>query len=192
MRKGLPFLFLAALGALAYFQTPSTSGPIGGTFTVDSVHSNVVFRITHVGVSAFYGSFNKIEGEFDVAEDGTGSVSITIDATSVDSNNEKRNQHLMSPDFLSTEQFPEITFKGKLAKAGDGYTAKGMLELHGVSKEITVPLKRIGTADVMGGLRTGFEGQFTISRKAYGMNWRPEALGDEITIIVGIEGIAKK
>jgi len=192
MRIGLASLVLASLGALAYFQSPSESAEGETKFAVDDVHSFVVFKISHLHLSTFYGRFNGVSGGFTVADEGAGSIDITVAADSVDSGNAKRDGHLKSPDFLSAQQFPEITFKGKLKKKGDGYEAQGTFTLRGVSKQITVPLKRIGTKEAMGGLRTGFEGEFTISRKAYGINWRPEALGDEITLMLGIEGLNKQ
>jgi polyisoprenoid-binding protein YceI len=75
-----------------------------------------------------------------------------------------------------------------VSKGGNRYQAIGTLTLHGVSKEITVDLERVGSGNAMGAYRTGFEGSFRISRSAYGMKWRPEALGDEVKLIVAIEG----
>ncbi len=191
MRIGFSFLIVATLGVLTYFSDPTESAEGETTFAVDSVHSFVIFKISHVHVSTFYGRFNKVSGGFTVDDAGSGAIDLVVDAASIDSANKKRDDHLRGPDFLSAKQFPKVTFKGKLAKNGDRYEAKGTFTLRGVSKQITVPLKRIGTKDVMGGLRTGFEGEFTISRKAYGMSWRPEALGDEITLLLGIEGLHK-
>jgi polyisoprenoid-binding protein YceI len=190
MRKGIPLFFIAVLVAVAWLQRPTASAPARESYEVDSVHSVVLFRIQHLGVSYFYGRFNDIAGSFSVAEDGDGAVDITIRADSIDTNSEKRDGHLKSPDFLSVKQFPTITFKSEklVGKGGKRYQATGTLTLHGVSKEITVDLERVGSANAMGAYRTGFEGSFTISRSAHGMSWRPEALGDEIKLIVAIEG----
>lgn len=192
MHKGVAFLAVGALVALGFVQTPSASGPEAMTYEVDPVHSTLVFRVTHLGVSAFYGRFNKISGSFETNDGDTGSVAITIDADSIDSNNGKRDGHLRSPDFFSTKQFPTIVFKGDLVKGeGNKYQAKGKLTLRGVTKDVTADLTRIGSANAMGGDRTGFEGSFRIKRSDYGMTWRPEALGDEVTIMFGIEGLHK-
>ena len=191
MRSSIAFLVIATLGALAYFQSPSESGPGETEFQIDGVHSTVIFRIEHLGVSAFYGRFNTVTGGFTIDDDGNGTVDIAVDTTSVDSGNKKRDGHIMSPDFLSAKQFPKATFKGTLAKKGDDYVATGTFTLRGVAKDVTVPLTRIGTKKAMGGLRTGFEGRFAISRKEHGSTWRPEMLGDEITLIFGIEGLNK-
>ena len=190
MRKGTPVLFLAILLVAAWLAGPTASSPTRENFKVDAVHSVVLFRIQHVGVSHFYGRFNDIEGSFAVSDEGAGAVDITIRADSIDTNSEKREGHLKSPDFLSVKQFPTITFKSEklVSKGGKRYQATGILTLHGVSKEITVDLERIGSGNAMGAYRTGFEGSFLISRSAYGMSWRPEALGDEIKLIIAVEG----
>ncbi len=192
MRKGFIFAGFLALGVVAWLSRPAASLPEAETFQIDTVHTSVVFRILHLNVAPFYGRFNKTTGSFTVQEGGTGPVNITIDATSVDSANDKRDAHLKSPDFFSVEQFPEITFKGELKHvSGNTFEAKGTLSLHGVSKEITVPMERIGSGEAMGAYRIGFEGSFTVKRSAYGMNWNPGALGDEVTLLLGIEGVRK-
>jgi polyisoprenoid-binding protein YceI len=190
MRKGTPILFLAILLAVAWLARPTASAPARETYSVDAVHSVVLFRIQHLGVSNFYGRFNDIKGSFAVSDEGAGAVDITIRADSIDTNSEKRDGHLKGPDFLSVKQFPTITFKSQklVSKGGNRYQATGTLTLHGVAKEITVDLERVGSANAMGAYRTGFEGSFVISRSAHGMSWRPEALGDEIKLIVAIEG----
>lgn len=192
MRKGMIFAGLLALGFVAWLSRPAASLPEAETYEVDTVHTSVVFRIVHLGVAPFYGRFNKTTGSFTLQEGGTGAVEITIDATSVDTANEKRDGHLKSPDFFSVEQYPEITFKGEVKHvSGSTYEAKGTLSLHGVSKEITIPLERLGSVEAMGAYRTGFEGSFTVKRSDYGMNWNPGALGDEVKLMLGVEGTRK-
>jgi len=190
MRLGIPALALAILVAVGWLQRPTASAPTHESFKVDAVHSVVLFRIKHLGVSYFYGRFNDVSGSFAVGGDGAGEVDITIRADSIDTNSEKRDGHLKGPDFFSVKQFPTITFRSRklVHKGGDHYQATGTLTLHGVSKEITVDLERVGSGTAMGAYRTGFEGTFTVSRSAHGMNWRPEALGDDVRLIVAIEG----
>ncbi len=195
MRVGISVLFVAVLGAVVFLASPSASLPESETYTIDPVHSAVIFRINHAGVSNFYGRFNGIEGSFTVAEGGTGSVSVTIPVESVDTANEKRDDHLKGPDFFSAEQFPEITFKSDALKSvgGNKYEAKGTLTMHGVSKEVTVALERIGTKDLgeKFGYRTGFEGTVTVKRSDFGMKYGIDMgmLGDEVKLILGIEGL---
>jgi polyisoprenoid-binding protein YceI len=198
MRVGISVLFVAVLGAVVFFASPSASLPESENYAVDPVHSTVLFRINHAGVSNFYGRFNDIQGTFTVAEGGTGTVSVTIPVASVDTGNKDRDGHLKSPDFFNAEQFPEIAFKSEAVKntGGSKYEAKGTLTMHGVSKEVTVALERIGTKDLgekFGGIRTGFEGSVAIKRSDFGMKYGVDMgmLGDEIKLILGIEGIRK-
>jgi len=194
MRIRYVSLALLALVAIAALQTPSQSLPEATTFQVDAVHSGVLFRANHLGVSHFYGRFNGVAGSFTVQEGGTGSVEITIDANSVDTNNAKRDGHLKGPDFFSAAQFPKINFSGTLKHTdGKNYEAAGKLTFRGVTKNVTVTLERIGTKNAMGGLRTGFEGSFTIKMSDYGSKWAVEkkALSDEVKLIIAIEGLNK-
>lgn len=197
MRVGMSVLLVAVLGGVVFLATPSASLPEPETFEVDAVHSSVIFRIAHAGVTNFYGRFNEIKGTFTVAEGGTGSVSVSIPVASVDTANKMRDDHLKGPDFFSAEQFPEITFKSDAVKntGGNKYEAKGTLTMHGVSKEVTIALERIGTKDLgeKFGYRTGFEAMVTVKRSEFGMAYGVDMgmLGDEVKLILGIEGVRK-
>jgi polyisoprenoid-binding protein YceI len=195
MRLGISFVSVAVLGAVVFLASPSASLPEAEAYKIDPVHSTVIFRINHMGASNFYGRFNGIAGEFTLVEGGTGSVSVTIDAKSVDTANGKRDEHLRSPDFFSVEEFPEITFKSDALKhlGGSKYEAKGTLALHGVSKEVTVEVERIGNGDMRGTPITGFEGTVTIKRSDFGMKYGLGGpLGDEVRLILAVEGGKQK
>jgi len=184
-------LIVAALSALLCLPDPVAARESAAeTFQIDPVHSVVLFRIKHLGVGYYHGRFNDISGTFGVGEGATASISVKAD--SVDTNNDKRDGHLKSPDFLSAKEFPEITFVAEsLAKGeGDVVEAKGTLTLRGVSKPLSVPMTHVGTGKGMQGeTRAGFEGTFTIKRADFGVSWGPQALGEEITITVAIEGV---
>lgn len=165
-----------------------------GTYDIDAGHSHVLFRITHLGVSSSYGQFIKIGGTFTLdADPAKSSVELTIDAASIFTADKKRDEHLKSPDFLNVQQFPTITFKSTSVKALDEkkYEVVGDLSLHGVTKPVTVTMEHIGAgvspADNKTFL-TGFEGEFTIKRSEFGMNYMPGALGEDIRVIVAVEG----
>ncbi len=199
MRVGISVLLVAVLGVTVFLASPSASLPETESYDVDAIHSSIIFRINHGGVSNFYGRFNAIEGSFSVTEGGTGSVSVTIPVDSVDTANKDRDNHLKGPDFFSAEQFPAITFKSDAVKntGGNKYEAKGTLTMHGVSKEVTIALERIGTrnlGDEFGGVRTGFDGTVTFKRSDFGMKYGldMDLLGDEIKLILGLEGTRKK
>ena len=162
------------------------------TYKVDPVHSSVVFSIKHNGVTDFYGAFKDISGTvtFDAADPSKSSVELTVPVESVDTRSEKRDQHLKSPDFFNAKQFPTITFKSsKIEGSGDTYKISGDLTVHGVTKPITVDFKRSpdgkgGQGKTMG----GGEARFTIKRSDYDMKFMIGPLGDDVNIILSLEG----
>lgn len=163
------------------------------TFKIDPVHSSIAFGINHLGVTDFYGRFNDISGQvvFDKADPSKSSVEVTIPVESIDTKDEKRDQHLKSPDFFNAKQFPTIVFKSKSVEAsGDTYKATGDLTLHGVTKPLTLEIKRGPEAKGMEDeIRGGGETRFTIKRSDFGMNFMQGALGDEVTVFLSLEGV---
>src|SRR3954454_2565602 len=105
------------------------------TYQLDPVHSSVLFKVRHLNVTDFYGRFNDLSGTvtFDEAGPANNSVQLQIKADSLDTHNEKRDQHLKSPDFFNVKQFPAIAFKStKVEKLADNsYKVTGNLTLHG-------------------------------------------------------------
>ncbi|NOS99055.1 MAG: YceI family protein [Phycisphaerales bacterium] len=192
MRRGIFVLTVVVLGLVGWFAAAAKAE----TFKIDDTHSSVVFRIKHMNVSYFYGRFNKIEGRFTL-EDGDAagnSIEIEVDASSVDSKNEGRDRHLKSPDFFNAKQFKTITFKSTAIKsAGEGkFEVTGDLTLHGVTKSVTVPVERVGKGPGReGGTIAGFEAVFTVKRSEFGMEFMNGPLGDEVRLMVGIEGAAE-
>ncbi len=192
---------LSVLGSLAALstaraQTRSAGGGEIEHYEIDPVHSTVIFRINHLGVSHFYGRINGPFGEFAFSpDDPADSVfKIRIRAKNVDTNNPNRDGHIKSADFLNARQFPEITFTSKhVAKAGDNtYQVTGDLALHGVTKSIDVQLEHVGTKKLPRfGHRCGFATTFTIKRSDFGVTYMPELLGDDVTLMIGIEGQKK-
>ncbi len=193
---------IALAGGVAFVtmgmgEKPAARAALGaaqaGAFTVDSVHSGTHFRIQHLGVSHVYGRFNKVEGSFlidkDKPEASTFSVSIPVD--SVDSNNEGRDKHLKTPDFFSAKEFPTMTFVGKsVKKTGDGtYEVTGDFTLRGQTRPLTITVKDGGVGKGMrGGEVAGVETSFTFKRSDYGMNFMVGPVGDEVSVMVSLEG----
>jgi polyisoprenoid-binding protein YceI len=193
-----PSLTGTAVGARA-MAASAVAAPAADTTTwkVDGVHSSVVYRVKHMGVANFWGRFNEVKGTFtfDPAAPDAATFDIEIPAESIDSNNGNRDKHLEGPDFFNVKQFPTITFKSKsVKKAGDAFELAGDLTLLGVTKPVTAKLEHIGTAETPRGPKTGFDATFTIKRSDFGMNYGVSegALGDEVTIIVAIEGDGPK
>ena len=164
------------------------------TYKVDAVHSSVVYRVKHMGTSNHWGRFNDLSGTFslDEANPAKSSLDFTIKTDSIDSGNAKRDQHLKSPDFFNAVQYPKITFKSKgVAKSGAAYDVSGDLTLHGVTKPVTVKVTPVGTGKDMKGTPTaGIDASFTIKQSEFGITKMtgPNMIGDEVLVIVGIEG----
>jgi polyisoprenoid-binding protein YceI len=163
------------------------------TFKIDPVHSSIAFSIKHLGVTDFYGRFNDVSGQvvFDKADPSKSSVEVTIPVESIDTHNEKRDKDLKGPDFFNAKQFPTIVFKSKSVEGtGDTYKATGDLTLHGVTKPLTLEIKS-GTdgKGMEGEIRGGGEARFTIKRSDFGMNFMQGGLGDEVTVLLSLEGV---
>lgn len=170
-------------------------GEAAETYSVDAVHSSVIFRIKHLDFSYFYGRFNEVSGTFsiDTKNPAKSSFDIKIQAESVDTHSGGRDKHLRSPDFLSAKEFPVIHFKSTKVKkkSKSKYNVTGDLTLHGVTKSVKVVIEHVGSGEhPRFGSRSGFEATFDIKRSDFGMNGMLGAVGDELRLIVAIEGQA--
>ena len=162
------------------------------SFKIDPVHSSVIFSTKHNGVSDFYGAFKEVSGTvaFDAADPSKSSVELTVPVESVDTRNDKRDQHLKSPDFFNAKQFPTLTFKSTKVEAnGDTYKISGDLTIHGVTKPITVEFKKGPESKGGKEIRGGGETRFTIKRSDYDMKFMTGPVGDDVNIIVSLEGV---
>lgn len=160
-------------------------------YTVDASHSAALFSVSHLGVSNTHGRFNDIAGTltWDAADASKSAITVTIKTESIDTHNEKRDQHLRSPDFFNAKQFPDATFKSKsFTKVDDStYTVNGELTLVGTTKPLTVTVKKIGEAkDPWGGYRSGFETTFPIKRSDFGIKGVP-GVGDDVSLTFAVE-----
>lgn len=163
-------------------------------YKVDTVHSMVVFRVKHMNISYTYGRFNDITGlvKWDDAKPAESSLKFDVKVASVDTNDEKRDTHLRNADFFDAEKHPTISFVSKSIKKTDNdkYEVAGELTLHGVTKPLTVTLEKTGMgADPWGGHRIGFETIFTIKRSEFGMDKMMNGVGDDVRLMVSIEGV---
>lgn len=174
-------------------QEKSATGP-GGQFTIDPVHSTVIFKIRHIGVSDFYGRFNEVSGtvKVDAANPAQSTVKFTVPAAKVDTNNADRDKHLRSPDFFNADEFKTIEFESTKieAKGKDEFEVTGDLTIHGVKKSISAHVKQVGFAEVPKmGTRVGYETTLKLKRSDFGMKMFLDngALGDEVELIVSVE-----
>jgi polyisoprenoid-binding protein YceI len=179
------------LCALALLAPAATA--VAASFEIDPVHTSVVFKVNHLGVTNVYGRFREVAGTvvLDEADPAKSQVSITIPADSVDTNVEKRDTHLRGPDFLSAKEFPNIRFQStKVEKTGDAtWRITGDLALHGVTRPVTADFTYFGKAkDAQGKTKAGGEATFSVRRSEFGVTYGVPAIGDEIVFVLGIEG----
>ncbi|WP_428940498.1 YceI family protein [Fontivita pretiosa] len=165
------------------------------TYKIDPVHSFVVFKIGHLEVGYVWGTFPGPTGSFviDTGNPAASSLEVHVKAESVHTANDSRDKHLRSPDFFDARQFPTISFKSDSVKQIDEntYELSGQLSLHGVTRPLTVTLKKVGQGDKgpQFGYRAGYDTQFTIKRSDFGMKTMPQAVGDEVTVFVSFEAV---
>ena len=162
-------------------------------YTVDSGHSFVQFKISHIGVSWLIGTFEKVSGSFTfdskAGPEGQ-SIAVEIDTASVDTNHAERDKHLRSSDFLDVDEFPTATFVST-GYEGDGESGvmTGDLTLHGVTKPVAIAVKKVGEGkDPWGGYRAGFDGATTITRKDFGMGYNLGPAAETMDLFLFIEG----
>jgi polyisoprenoid-binding protein YceI len=167
------------------------------TYKVDPVHSALIFRAKHANIGMFYGRFNAIAGQFtlDEADPTKSSFNFEVQAGSVDTQNEKRDAHLKSPDFFNARQYPTITFKSTAVKKGEQgnvLDVTGDLTFHGVTKRVTVPVEIIGKGEFPPKTpRAGVETVFTIKMSDYdvkGIPGAPGMIGDEVRLMFASVG----
>ena len=184
----------AATGTLAHAQHVA--------FAIDPQHSQVDFGIKHMAISTVHGRFAIKDGtvDLDPANVLGSSVTATIDVASVDTGEAQRDGHLRSPDFFDTAKFPTATFKStKITKSGDGYEVIGDLELHGVTKPVTLHMEAPSKGQVAMDKKEhrGFTATTTIHRQDFGLNWNgtlksgDSMLGDDVKMEFDIEATQK-
>ena len=146
-----------------------------GTYVLDASHSQLGFVARHAMVTKVRGSFNDVAGtaSLDGANPSASTLSVTIQAASVDTRSEGRDAHLRSADFFDVENYPEITFTGtEFAVHGDVITVTGDLTIKGVTHSVSIPFEFQGAAtDPLGNQRVGFEGSVVVNRKDWKLNW---------------------
>ena len=179
------FTVILAMAAAAAAQA--------GTWQIDPNHSAAQFSVRHLGVSTVRGAFMKVSGSanYDTADPTKDSVDVTIDASSVDTRVQMRDNDLRSPNFLDVQKYPTITFKSKQAKSGGSGKLQlvGDLTIHGVTKEVTLDVEGPSAPikDPWGNQRIGASASTKINRKDFGVNGASGAVGDEISITIDTE-----
>jgi polyisoprenoid-binding protein YceI len=180
--------------------TPTTED-LTGTWTLDPAHSRVGFSARHAMVATVRGSFGKFDGAITIkgTEPAAVSTTVTIDATSIDTQNADRDNHLRANDFLDVPNHSTITFTSTGVKPGDdsdSYVLLGDLTIRGVTKPVELDVEFQGLAtDPFGNVRAGFEAHGSINRKDFGVNFHAglEAGGllvsDKVKIDIDVSAI---
>ncbi|MFH1842503.1 MAG: YceI family protein [bacterium] len=184
---------LAAL-ALTTLAIPA----LAATYQLDAAHSSVSFKVKHLAISNVKGAFNDFDVtfEFEPGQPESWRVEAVIQAASIDTDNEDRDNHLRSEEFLFTAEYPEIRFASTGVEMTGENEAKlsGELTMHGVTKPVVLDLTIHGVADFMGTSKAGFEASTKINRKDFGLTWHKALetgsliVGDTVEIFLEIEG----
>ncbi len=196
------------LGALAFAQpalyaqsakTVMAAAPAAATtWNLDHSHSNVRFTVDHMVISEVEGTFNVFNGKISAPNpDFNGAqIEFSVDATSINTNNEKRDAHLKSEEFFHTDKFPEMKFKSTSFKKvkDNAYVLEGDMTIKGITKKVQFAVVFGGTVkDNWGNIKAGFKANGTINRKEFGLSWGPvteaggAVVGDDVRMQINVQ-----
>ena len=189
-------LILLALALL--LVTPAA---FAANYQIDPTHTQIHFTVPHLVVFKVRGNFNDFAGtvEADAASNTLSGATATIQVTSIDTRNQKRDDHLRSADFFEAAKYPEISFVSKKVDgSGSNITVTGDLTIKGITKEVVLQGGFLGaTTDPWGNQRAGFEATGKLNRRDFGLLWNKTldtggmVVGDEIEIGLEVEAVLK-
>ena len=186
VRKAWITVFAMGLAVSAAAQTQA--------WQLDPAHSAAQFAVRHMGISTVRGNFTKLSGtvQYDPSDPSKSSIEATIDAASVDSRVEMRDNDLRSPKFFDVAQFPTITFKSKRVESGGAGKLKvtGDLTMHGVTKEVVLDVEGPSEPfkDPRGNSHMGASANTSINRRDFGVGAIPGAMVSEnVAITIDLE-----
>lgn len=172
-------------------------GYTAGTWTIDLAHSHVGFVIKHMMVSKVRGRFTAFTGTITTAEDPFAStVSVTIEATSIDTDNSMRDDHVRSADFFDADNHPGLTFTSTGVRQEDGeFLVDGDLTIRGITRPVTLTLEEAPAfgPGPQGGTKAGFSATTEINRTDFGVSYNGPipgggvALGEKVQIVLDVE-----
>lgn len=182
------------LAAMLAFAAPVFAAE---TYQFDKSHTTVGFQVRHI-FTMLSGRFTDYAGtiQVDRARPETSSVEFTIQATSIDTAEPRRDQHLRSADFFDVATHPTISFKSTSVKASgkDSFLVTGDLTMRGVTKQVTLPVTLLGEGkDPFGNEKMGLETSVTLNRKDFGLAWNKALetggmlVGEEVKVQIAIE-----
>lgn len=189
---------IAAVFAIGFFAAGLA---FGGAYKLDTAHTQIQFKVKHLGISTVTGKFNEFDGSFDLDPNNLSSLeaNATIKTASIDTANSGRDDHLRSPDFFDAETHPEIKFVStKVEDLGnEKLRVHGDLTIRDVTKPIVLEGQFTGAVDFMGTHRAGFTAAGKINRKDFGVSWNKVldtgglVVSDEVVIVLEIQGSSK-
>ena len=170
-----------------------------GVWHVDPAHSSVEFEVKHMMIATVRGRFKEFEGTIVAAEEIADSrVYGTVEAASIDTNDEARDAHLRSADFLDVERYPEIHFESSRIEplGGPRFRILGDLTLKGVTREVALDATVEGAErDPWGNDRVGVRVRGTINRKDFGLTWQKMLesggflVGEEVNLLIDVSAV---
>ena len=181
MKKALSFLVVAMVSTSLFAQS---------TWEVDNAHAKVAFTVTHLGIADVSGLFNDFDATIVSSEEDFSDavIELSVDVNSIDTEVDKRDDHLRSPDFFDVGKYPKMTYKSTSIKrsGNDRYQLTGDLTLHGVTKPVTMELWYRGTIEnpQSNAVISGFQVTGTIKRSDFkvGDGFKPPMISDEVQI----------
>jgi len=186
---------LSSLAALMLVIVMAGSARAAEVFSLDRSHSEVGFTVTHMMISKVRGNFGDfaVDLTVDAKDLSKSSVKAVIQAASVDTDNEKRDEHLRGADFFDVAKFKTLTFTSKkIEKRGAQWVAIGDFTMHGVTKTIELPFTFNGPIqDPWGNTRIGIEATLVLNRQDYGVSYGSGMVGDEVSILITLEATKK-
>jgi polyisoprenoid-binding protein YceI len=166
-------------------------------WTIDKAHSNVKFAITHLVVSEVEGSFKLFDGSMEAtkADYSDAKINFTVDVTSINTDNDKRDEHLKGDDFFNAEKYPAMKFQSTsfTPAGGNKYKLAGDLTIRDVTKPVVFDVTYGGTANMMGKTKAGFKAKTTINRFDYNLKWDKATetgglvVSKDVDLIVNVE-----
>lgn len=190
---------MTAVTATPAAATPDTLSSKASTWALDPAHSSANFSVKHMMIAKVHGGFSKLSAslKLDRINPANSSVEATLDASTIDTREPKRDEHLRSADFFDVKNFPTITFKSTRFEAAgaDQYRLIGELTLHGVTKEVTLEVEAADTErkDPYGNIKIGASATTRIKRKDFGLAWNAALetggflVGDEVAITLDLQ-----
>lgn len=165
-------------------------------FDIDRNHSYVGFTVRHLAVSNVKGKFTDFSGHIMLNEQDItkSTVNVRIETNSIDTSNDRRDNHLRSEDFFAAERFPAVTFQSKrIERSDDGLVLIGDLTIRDITREVSIPFEIAGPVTMENGRkRMGAEGTLRVDRFDYELEWNRlqeavQVVGDEVRIELNIE-----